>query len=100
MYVDGKGVTRDYKAAMKWYRLAAEQGNSYARSDLGYMYQQGYGVIQDYRRAHMWLNISASQGNKKAVVERNMLELIMVPADISKAHELARDCVEKGYRGC
>jgi hypothetical protein len=28
----------------------------------------------------MWLNISASQGNKKALVNRNMLELKMIPA--------------------
>ena len=26
MYDDGKGVLQDYKEAVKWYRLAAEQG--------------------------------------------------------------------------
>ena len=28
MYADGKGVPRNYKTALKWLRLAAEQGNT------------------------------------------------------------------------
>jgi TPR repeat protein len=100
MYVDGFGVTQDYKTANKWFSRAAEQGDIYAPSNLGYMYQQGYGVIQDYRLALMWLNISASQGNKEALVNRNMLELKMIPADIAKANKLARECVAKNYKDC
>jgi len=100
MYRQGLGVTQDYKAANKWFQLAAEQGNAYAPSNLGDMYQQGYGVIQDYRRAHMWLSISASRGIKKSLVDRNMLELKMIPADIAKANELARECVAKNYKDC
>jgi TPR repeat protein len=64
------------------------------------MYFSGRGVTQDYTRAHMWLNISASQGIKKSLVDRNMLELKMNPADIAKANELARECVAKNYKGC
>jgi hypothetical protein len=48
----------------------------------------------------MWLNISASQGYKKAVVKRNMLELIMTPDDISRAYELSRECETKAFKGC
>ncbi len=90
----------DYTTALKEWRPLAEQGESDARSNLGEMYQHGYGVIQDFRLAHMWLNISASQGNKKAVVKRNMLELIMTPDDISRAHELSRECQTKDFMGC
>jgi len=100
MYVDGYGVSQNYRVANKWFNLAAEQGDIYAPSYLGYMYEQGYGVIQDYRLAHMWLSISASQGNKKALVDRNMLEFKMIPADIAKATELARECIAKNYKGC
>jgi len=64
------------------------------------MYEKGFGVVKDNRRAHMWLNISASQGNKNALVNRNMLELNMNPADITKANELARECVAKYYKDC
>ena len=47
MYYNGKGVPQDYKTAVKWYTLAAEQGNAYAQNNLGTMYYQGEGVPQD-----------------------------------------------------
>jgi TPR repeat protein len=34
MYEKGQGVSQDYKTAVKWYRLAAEQGNVDAQSNL------------------------------------------------------------------
>ncbi|MDR2763209.1 MAG: sel1 repeat family protein, partial [Planctomycetaceae bacterium] len=34
-YYDGKGVTKDLIEAVKWYRKAAEQGNSKAQYILG-----------------------------------------------------------------
>ncbi len=35
MYDNGQGVTQDYKEAAKWYRMAAEQGNSMAQNSIG-----------------------------------------------------------------
>ena len=40
-------VNSDYKTAVKWYRLAAEQGNANAQTNLGYAYNHGRGVAQD-----------------------------------------------------
>ena len=34
MYYDGQGVPQDYKEAVKWYTLAAEQGDATAQSNL------------------------------------------------------------------
>ena len=62
MYDSGKGVPKEDKEAVKWYRLAAEQWNAEAQSNLGGIYGNGAGVIQDYVRAHMWWNIAASSG--------------------------------------
>ena len=31
MYGEGKGVTQNYKTALKWYGLSAKQGNADAR---------------------------------------------------------------------
>ena len=58
MYNLGKGVTQDYKTAIKWYRLAAEQGFAMAQNNLGLMYALGQDVPQNYVFAHMWLNIA------------------------------------------
>jgi len=35
MYDKGKGVTQDYQEAVKWYRLAAEQGYAAAQQQYG-----------------------------------------------------------------
>ena len=85
---------------MKWYRLAAEQGNADAQTALGLMYDNGTGVIQDNAYAHMWFNINVSSGNKDAVKNRDLLAKQMTPADISAAQKLVRECVRKKYKGC
>ena len=100
MFRRGQGVLQNYKTAVKWYRLSAEQGNASAQYNLGVMYGNGNGVIQDNIYAHMWFNISASNGNKDAVKNRDLVEKRMTPADISTAQKLARQCVEKKYKGC
>ena len=50
MYVKGQGVTQDYQEAVKWYRLAAEQGEVNAQSALGLMYDNGEGVSKTTRK--------------------------------------------------
>jgi TPR repeat protein len=96
----GQGVTQDYKTGVKWYKLSAKQGNTTAQSNLGSMYGMGKGVIQDNVYAHMWTNISASTGHKNAVTNRDIVAKRMTSADISTAQKLARECVEKKYKGC
>ncbi len=58
----GRRIIEDHKEAVKWYRLAAEQGDANAQYNLGVMYVLGEGVIQDDVYAHMWLNIAAASG--------------------------------------
>ena len=100
MYDNGKGVVRDYREAVKWYRLAAEQGNATAQGNLGVMYGSGSGVIQDIVKAHMWLNIGASNGNAIAAKARDYATTLMTESQISKAQQLARECVARNYKGC
>jgi hypothetical protein len=66
MYHDGKGVARNYREALKWYRRAAEQGNPYAQYNLGLMYDTGKGVAQDFTAALVWYTKAALQGNPGA----------------------------------
>jgi len=63
MYQNGKGVTQDYKEAVKWYRLAAEQGHAFAQNDLGNIYRDGKGVPEDYKEAVKWYRKAADQGH-------------------------------------
>jgi TPR repeat protein len=100
LYATGLGVSRDYKEAVYWYRKAAEQGLADAHYELGVMYANGRGVIKDYVYAHMWSNIAAAYGNTDAEKNRVMFERIMTMPQIAEAQKLARECVQKKYKGC
>jgi len=71
---------------VKWYRLAAEQGDAEAQGNLGVMYGNGTGVPKDNLLAYMWWNIAGANGQD---VEENMgiLTDLMSQDEISKAQE-------------
>ncbi|KAK3832861.1 MAG: hypothetical protein J3R72DRAFT_495065 [Linnemannia gamsii] len=62
---DGKGVYRDYKAAMIWFLKAAEQGHAVGQCNIGFRYINGFGVTQDYSTAFGWYRKAADQGNAR-----------------------------------
>jgi hypothetical protein len=63
MYTNGMGVPEDYAEAVKWYRLAADQGDADAQFSLGLMYNNGEGVLKNYAEAVKWFRLAADQGN-------------------------------------
>ena len=56
---------KNYTEAVKWYRKAAEQGNTQAQFNLGYSYEFGQGVTQDYDEAVKWYRKAAEQGHAR-----------------------------------
>jgi TPR repeat protein len=100
MYDIGQGVPQDNKEAVKWYELAADQGYPDAQVALGSTYAKGRGVLQNYIRAHMWFNISAANGNEGGAKNRDNIAKKMTPADISKAQDMARECMSSNYTKC
>jgi len=58
-----QGVEQDLGEATKWFRRAAEQGNSYAQLALGAIYESGQGVDKDEVEAVRWYRKAAEQGN-------------------------------------
>ena len=56
-------LPQDYEEAIRWFRLAAEQGVASAQSRLGFMYSKGEGVPQDDREAVRWHRLAAKQGH-------------------------------------
>ena len=90
MYADGLGVPQDYGEAVKWFRLAAEQGNADAQNNLGVMCRDGRGMPQDLVCAHMWLNLAAAQGLEDARHRLDSLATEMTAEQIMDAQEAAR----------
>ena len=101
-YEDGVEAFKkgDYAIALKLFRPLAEKGIVRAQYNLGVMYDKGQGVIQDYVLAHMWYNISANNGNDDGRHNRDSIAKEMTPAQISKAQDMARECVKKNYKNC
>ena len=104
MYAEGKGVAQDYQEAVKWYRLAAAQGNELAQVNLGVMYTKGRGVAQDFVRAHLWFNLAAaaSTGNSRDTATENLNRIAakMTAEQIATAQEMARRCQESKLKNC
>ena len=66
MYSEGEGVFEDDAEAVKWYRMAAEQGYAVAQFNLGNMCANGEGVLKDFAEAVRWYRLAAEQGQASA----------------------------------
>ena len=100
MYRNGQGVPEDFVKAAKWYRLAAEQGNAIAQDNLGILYYFGDGVLQNNLIAYMWTNLAFENGAPEAETRRDFIAEEMTKADISKAQDMAKDCISSAYIKC
>jgi hypothetical protein len=86
----GWGVLQDFAEAVKWERLAAEQGFPEAQIILGTSYWRGKGVPLDLVLAHMWLNLASAQ-QADAGSLRDTIAKEMTPGQIAEAQRLARE---------
>ena len=102
MYFLGRGILKDDLEAVRWFRRAAEQGTEVAQGFLGRMYASGEGVLRDLVLAHMWYNIAGANGLDVEITfeATERLEAMMSRADINRAMELARRCMESDYQDC
>lgn len=66
MYASAQGTPQNYNEAMKWYRLASDQGVVQAQYNLAVMYENGQGLARNEKEAIKWYRIAATQGFAKA----------------------------------
>ena len=71
-------------------RLAAEQGDAGAQSNLGLMYYNGRGVPQDFEEAYFWANLAAAQEKKNAKL-RDIVYQELTPQQRARAQKRARE---------
>jgi TPR repeat protein len=62
----------NFTEAMRWYRLAADQGFAEAQIIIGNMYASAQGVPRDFTEAMRWYRLAADQGLPKP---RSLLEI-------------------------
>ncbi|HEX9189844.1 MAG TPA: tetratricopeptide repeat protein, partial [Vicinamibacteria bacterium] len=86
LYAEGRGVPRDDREALRWYRAAAEQGHRDAQNALGSMHERGRGVRQDLGEAARLYRAAAGAGD--AAAQLNLSRLL------EDGRGLARDDAE------
>jgi hypothetical protein len=93
-YRAGKDVPVDAKEAVKWFRLAAEQGHDAAQLQLGLMYLIGRGVTEDLTEAEKWIQLADKQGNtdaRQVIIAIRTDRYNMEAADKAAADKAAAD---------
>lgn len=87
IYGNGDGVLMDLEEAVKWCRLAAEQGHMEAIFKLGESYYYGDGVKQNPTEAIKWLKLAADHGHPIALHYMGMVyyEGKILPQDYHRA---------------
>lgn len=96
-YLVGRGVAKDPAQAAYWYRKAAEQGDSNAQNELGYLYSWGIGVGRDEAQAARWFMRAAGSGSQPAKLNLAVMSLkgAGMPRDIHFALDLLHQLAEK-----
>jgi TPR repeat protein len=61
-YMNGDGLPKDEKEAIRWFTRAAEQGYAKAQHNLGVCYAFGNGVAEDKVESVRWFRKAAEQG--------------------------------------
>ena len=86
--------TKDFKAALRWFLLAANQGDVKAQSQLAWMYYEGLGVDKDLIGAYVWSNLAATASTGKERTELDELRAYissqLSPEDLSFAQKKTR----------
>ena len=100
MYSFGLGVVPNCQPAVKWYTLAAEQGNANAQYNLGRLYYLGQGVPENLIYAHMWAKQSSSNGVEMGAELTELLTELMTENQNKEARRLEKECMIKKYKGC
>ena len=100
MYLNGRGVSKNYGEAFKWYRQAAVQGDLNAQRHIGDMYWKGQGVGVDLVAATTWFGVAVSRGDLLSQSAYDELEKQLSNYEKSQVAKFVSQCRSFGYIGC
>ena len=94
-------MPQNYAEAAKWWRLAADQGNTFAQYNLGTLYDDGKGVPQNKAEALKWYHLAAERGNDGAQFNVGVLHFagVAVPENRIEAAKWFRRAADQGHIG-
>jgi TPR repeat protein len=88
-------LLHNVRESMRWFILAARQGDAQAQYYLGRAYSSGEGVPKDIESAYAWLARSAAQGYKKAAEWKSIIMREMPPEQIDEGNRLVQEAQTK-----
>ena len=102
-YSNGEGVPQDYQEAVRWYRLAAEQGHAKAQDNLANLCLLAYlghlaggeGSKCDPSEAYAWWVLSAAQGNEAAAKMKDRFKYGVLAQYVIQGQRLAARILER-----
>ena len=100
MYTEGKGVPQDDAEAVKWHRMAAEQGHPAAQCCLAIAYSAGNSVPEDHAEAVKWYDMAAKQGYDTAQYLLGVMHqagILGAPEDKARAYAWFHAAAAQGH---
>lgn len=94
-------IPQNYKEAVKWFKLSADQGNTFAQGYMGDCYYKGLGVEKNYSEAVKWYRKAATDAEFPIGSAMRQLSICYrygrgVPQDEAIANEWSKKAAEKG----
>lgn len=85
--------SRDYSAALEYYKKAANLDHVEAMNMIGFYYQNGYGINADYTKAFEWYKKAAALGSSNAM--NNIGNLYIDGMGVTKDYAKAIEWLQK-----
>ena len=89
----------DYETAIRYFQMAADQGNSAAQANLGVFYVNGIGVEQSSEKAAEYFRLAAEQG--QAIAQTNLGVMYATGNGVEQSYEKALEyyqmAADQGY---
>ena len=71
-----------------------------AQHSLSLKYHHGEGVQQDDKKFYMWINLAIHNGIPSSRELRDALAITISSQDLIEAQEMAKRCLNSGYKDC
>jgi TPR repeat protein len=100
IYLYGRGVAHDFRAARKWLDLAAKAGRAEAQYNIGAIYDKELGVARNVPEAIKWFTLAADQRDAQAQLNIALFHLRGdgVPKDIALAEAWLKRAAGNGNK--
>jgi hypothetical protein len=90
LYFKGsKEVNQNYSHALKWFKMAADQGYDEAQYYLGRLYEGGFGVPKDAVEAFKWYQLATTQLHEEAKDHLDRLKDTLTAEQITEGKDRA-----------